>query len=92
MDAKHVPQLQHMVPYPQINDALDEGKGAKGDELARDVVAGTEIVIPLTVQHGAITDDFVCTVREAQEHGHHQREEEVGGYVEGRGEGVAVFF
>ena len=80
----------HPVADQCEEGALRHGEEAESDRLGQQVVAEAHVQVALAQKHRTVADDVVDAVGQAQEHRHHQREEEVGRDVEGRGEVVAL--
>ena len=66
--------------------ALDDREEGQRQNLRSDIEAEIHIQIPLAHEHRTVVDDVVHAIGEAEEHGHDEREEEVGGNVKRGGE------
>ena len=83
---KSIAQGEQGVSNEGKERALDDREEGQRQNLGSDIEAEVHIQIPLAHEHRAVVDDVVHTIGEAEEHGHDEREEEVGRNVKRGGE------
>ena len=86
IDPKHPADLENVIADQDKEDALNEGKHAERERLRENVVRQPDVEIALALQDGAVADDVVGAVRQAEEHRDDQAEEKKRRDVIGRGE------
>jgi stress-induced morphogen len=75
--------LEDLVADHRVDQALDHCDQGEGAEFREDVKDRALAGVSLAAEHRAVAEDLGGRIRQAEEHRHGGRQEQVGGNVEG---------